>query len=513
MSRRALLSVSDKTGLVPFAQALADLGFEIVSTGGTFRTLHEAGVPVRYVTEITGYPEVFGGRVKTLHPVVHGGILHRRDLPEHTDQAASLDIAPIDVVAVNLYPFVQTVSRPDVTFHDAIENIDIGGPAMVRASAKNHDSVTIVVSPDDYPGVIEELQRSGQTSAQTRRSLALKAFRHTASYDSAIASWLTRHVETAAGASHASEVHEPLVLVDAMRYGENPHQSAALYRRASDAPYRGAHVLQGKAISYNNIVDLDAAVGLAAEFAEPAIVIVKHTNPCGVGRDSSSSLVAWNRALAADPVAAFGGIVASNRVLTAEVAAEVGKLFLEVVAAPGFDEQALEFLGARPNLRLVVVPDARPTATVARETLFGTLIQSSDALIADLDEAWDVVTARAPSPEETDALKFLWRVCKHVKSNAIVIGDDTSTIGVGAGQMSRVDSVKLAVSKATRSMDGAALASDAFFPFRDGLDAAAAAGVRAIIQPGGSKKDPEVIAAANEHGIAMVFTGHRHFRH
>jgi phosphoribosylaminoimidazolecarboxamide formyltransferase/IMP cyclohydrolase len=298
-----------------------------------------------------------------------------------------------------------------------------------------------------------------------------------------------------------------------MRYGENPHQSAALYRRASDAPYRGAHVLQGKAISYNNIVDLDAAVGLAAEFAEPAIVIVKHTNPCGVGRDSSSSLVAWNRALAADPVAAFGGIVASNRVLTAEVAAEVGKLFLEVVAAPGFDEQALEFLGARPNLRLVVVPDARPTATVARETLFGTLIQSSDALIADLDEAWDVVTARAPSPEETDALKFLWRVCKHVKSNAIVIGDDTSTIGVGAGQMSRVDSVKLAVSKATRSMDGAALASDAFFPFRDGLDAAAAAGVRAIIQPGGSKKDPEVIAAANEHGIAMVFTGHRHFRH
>jgi phosphoribosylaminoimidazolecarboxamide formyltransferase / IMP cyclohydrolase len=512
MQRRALLSVSDKTGLVPFAATLAELGFELVSTGGTFKVLSDAGIPVKYVTEITGYPEVYGGRVKTLHPVVHGGILHRRDDAAHVAQAADLGVAPIDVVVVNLYPFVQTVRKPGVTFEDAIENIDIGGPAMVRASAKNHASVTIVVSPDDYGRVAAALKESGGTSAELRRELALKAYRHTATYDSAISTWLA----SAVGESSElpAEIHRPLVKVEDLRYGENPHQAAALYRGAGEEALNGARVLQGKAISYNNLVDLDAAVALVLEFDEPAAVIIKHTNPCGTGRDAESLLTAYERALAADPVSAFGGIVALNRAVDGALAARMAELFLEVIVAPSFDESARERLGSKTNLRLVEFDAAQlRVRRVERSTLFGTLVQTEDARIGELNEAWNVVTDRAPTAEEETALRFLWRVCKHVKSNAIVIGDALSTIGVGAGQMSRVDSVKLAVGKATRSIEGAVLASDAFFPFRDGLDEAAKAGVKAIIQPGGSRKDAEVIAAANEHGIAMVFTGHRHFRH
>jgi phosphoribosylaminoimidazolecarboxamide formyltransferase / IMP cyclohydrolase len=512
MQRRALLSVSDKTGLVPFAATLAELGFELVSTGGTFKVLSDAGIPVKYVTEITGYPEVYGGRVKTLHPVVHGGILHRRDDAAHVAQAADLGVAPIDVVVVNLYPFVQTVRKPGVTFEDAIENIDIGGPAMVRASAKNHASVTIVVSPDDYGRVAAALKEYGGTSAELRRELALKAYRHTATYDSAISTWLA----SAVGESSElpAEIHRPLVKVEDLRYGENPHQAAALYRGAGEEALNGARVLQGKAISYNNLVDLDAAVALVLEFDEPAAVIIKHTNPCGTGRDAESLLTAYERALAADPVSAFGGIVALNRAVDGALAARMAELFLEVIVAPSFDESARERLGSKTNLRLVEFDAAQlRVRRVERSTLFGTLVQTEDARIGELNEAWNVVTDRAPTAEEETALRFLWRVCKHVKSNAIVIGDALSTIGVGAGQMSRVDSVKLAVGKATRSIEGAVLASDAFFPFRDGLDEAAKAGVKAIIQPGGSRKDAEVIAAANEHGIAMVFTGHRHFRH
>jgi phosphoribosylaminoimidazolecarboxamide formyltransferase/IMP cyclohydrolase len=512
MHRRALLSVSDKTGLVPFAATLAELGFELVSTGGTFKVLSDAGIPVRYVTEITGYPEVYGGRVKTLHPVVHGGILHRRDDAAHVSQADELGVVPIDIVVVNLYPFVQTVTKPGVTFEEAIENIDIGGPAMVRASAKNHASVTIVVSPDDYGRVAAALKESGETGAELRKELALKAYRHTATYDSAIATWLA----SAVGEHDAlpAEIHRPLVKVDDLRYGENPHQAAALYRGAGDEALNGARVLQGKAISYNNLVDLDAAVALVLEFDEPAAVIIKHTNPCGTGRDAASLLAAYERALAADPVSAFGGIVALNRPVDGALGAKLAELFLEVIVAPSFDEDARERLGSKANLRLVEFDAARlRMRRVERSTLFGTLVQTEDPRIGDLDEEWNVVTDRAPTAEEETALRFLWRVCKHVKSNAIVIGDALSTIGVGAGQMSRVDSVKLAVGKATRSVEGAGLASDAFFPFRDGLDEAARAGVKAIIQPGGSRKDAEVIAAANEHGIAMVFTGHRHFRH
>lgn len=521
-TRRALLSVWDKTGIVPFARQLADLGFELVSTGGTFRTLKDAGLPVRYVTEVTGHPEVFDGRVKTLHPRVHGGILFRRDLPSHVAQAAEHDIAPFDVVAVNLYPFRQTVARPDVTFEDAIEQIDIGGPAMVRAAAKNHSSVWIVVSPDAYQAVADALLAPEATrDALARRRLALEAYQHTANYDAAIASWLSAQLD-AQGASTdetpdpalPASFGGPLRRVSALRYGENPHQPAALYARDGQGDLAGAQILQGKAVSYNNLLDLDAAVGAVLEHADPTVVVVKHTNPCGVGRDRHSLLTAWQRAHAADPVSAFGGIVALNRPVDAAVAQELAGLFLEVVAAPAFDDEARAILARKTALRLVAFDDTRlDRGVMLRSTLFGTLAQVADPPIVTLPEAWRVVTDRAPTDDETVALRFLWAVCKHVKSNAIVVGDHERTWGVGAGQMSRVDSVGIAVGKAAALPPGAALASDAFFPFRDGLDRAAQAGVRAIIQPGGSKKDPEVIAAANEHGIAMVFTDHRHFRH
>ncbi|MFT6397213.1 MAG: phosphoribosylaminoimidazolecarboxamide formyltransferase/IMP cyclohydrolase [Bradymonadia bacterium] len=506
LPRRALLSVSNKIGLVPFAQGLADLGFELISTGGTFRVLTDAGVPVRYVTEVTGHPEVFGGRVKTLHPKVHGGILFRRDLEEHVAEAEAQEIAPIDVVACNLYPFQETITKPGVSEEDAIENIDIGGPAMVRAAAKNFASVAVVTSPDDYPSVLVALQ-AGELDRIARRELALKAFRHTAEYDAAIATYLTGNEVC------APSINEPLQKVADLRYGENPHQSAALYQAAGSQPLGGAQVLQGKALSYNNIVDLDGAVAAMLEFQDPTVVVVKHTNPCGVGRDADSIVTAWQRALAGDPVSAFGGIVAANRTVDAELATELKKMFLEVVAAPEFEPAAREILAKKKNLRLIELPQDLGDARVYRHTLFGMLAQDTDPNIDLLDEAWSVATDRAPTPDEELALRFLWRVSKHVKSNAIVIGNHERTLGVGAGQMSRVDAVHLAVKKATGPLGGSALASDAFFPFRDGVDAAAEAGVKAIIQPGGSKRDQEVIDACDEHGITMVFTGHRHFKH
>lgn len=508
-SRRALLSVYDKTGIVDFARRLHDLGFEIVSTGGTFRAIREGGVPATYVTEATGSPEVFGGRVKTLHPAVHGGILFRRDLEEHRDEAAAHEIVPIDVVAVNLYPFQDTIARPGVTEAEAVEQIDIGGPTMVRAAAKNFRDVVVVVSPDDYGHVAEALA-AGDVAEAFRRELALRAFRHTATYDAAIATWLA---EQSGEGALPTERHAPLVKVSDLRYGENPHQSAALYRAAGDAPLAGARVLQGKALSYNNIIDLDGAVDAVLEFDEPACVIVKHTNPCGTGRDGASLHVAYERALSGDPVSAFGGIVALNRPVDAELAQTLAGRFYEIVAAPAFDDEALGIFAAKKNLRVIVLPEDLGASVRPRHTLFGTLVQESDARIDALDEAWTVVTERAPSADEETALRFLWRVCKHVKSNAIVVGDHERTYGVGAGQMSRVDAVRIAVEKSTGALAGAALASDAFFPFRDGVDVAAAAGIRAVVQPGGSKRDEEVIAACNEHGIAMVVTGNRHFKH
>lgn len=509
-TRRALLSVSDKTGLVPFARALLEAGYELVSTGGTFKTLREAGLAVRYVTEITGQPEVFGGRVKTLHPVVHGGILFRRDLAEHVEQAAAAGIAPIDIVAVNLYPFTQTIAKPGVTLADAVEQIDIGGPAMVRASAKNFASVTIVTSPGDYDRVAATLPAGGP-SLELRRELAIAAYRHTATYDAAIAEYLAGEA-----APEPLPAWKGLILErdEQLRYGENPHQGAALYHAAGEPRLGGARVLQGKALSFNNLVDVDAAVGLVLEYGDPTAVIIKHTNPCGVGRNSADIALAYRAALAADPVSAFGGIVAVNRPIDGALAQEMSGLFLEVIAAPAFSAEAVEVLGRKTALRLLEFDATRRAPHVTfRQTLFGTLAQTSDPLISDCAEEWNVVTDLAPTDEQRAALAFLWRVCKHVKSNAIVIGGADSTYGVGAGQMSRVESVRIAVSKSVVPLAGSCLASDAFFPFRDGLDLAADAGVTAIIQPGGSKRDDEVIAAANERGIAMVFTASRHFRH
>lgn len=509
-ARYALLSVSDKTGLAPFAKKLVDSGWKLLSTGGTLRTLTEAGIPAQQVSDYTGSPEVFGGRVKTLHPKIHGGILQRRELPEHVKEAQEQDIPPIDLVVVNLYPFRETIARQDATFADAIENIDIGGPSMLRSAAKANASVTVVCDPNDYDEIAKMLSMGDTTPAQ-RRTLALKAFRHTAAYDAMIATWLA--TQNHEGETLPNERHESSIMVQSLRYGENPHQSAALYKPLYTADLSGAKILQGKALSYNNVVDLDGAVNAVQEFDEPACVIVKHTNPCGVGRDASEVLTAYQEALEGDPVSAFGGIVSVNRTIEKPLAEAIASRFFEVVSAPGFTPDALEVLSEKKNLRLVDLSAFEPITLRRRSTLFGELVQTEDPRISDMNVTWTVATKRQPNQDEMIAMQFLWRVCKHVKSNAIVIGNRVRTFGVGAGQMSRVDAVKLAVTKATADLQGAVLASDAFFPFRDGVDEAAKAGIKAIVQPGGSIRDQEVIDAANEHGIAMIFTGHRHFRH
>ena len=527
--RRALLSVSDKTGLVELARGLAGMGVEILSTGGTARALRQAGVAVREVADVTGFPEILDGRVKTLHPAIHGGILARRDLPEHGAALERHGIGPIDLVAVNLYPFEGTVAKPGVGFDDAIEQIDVGGPAMIRAAAKNHAAVVVLVDPAQYAPLLEELHRSGgAVSLDTRRRLALEAFRRTAQYDAAIAAWL-RAPAPAAPPAAGDALRFPPVLhldaerVDALRYGENPHQRAAFYRPLGAALGSGGlgslRQLHGPELSYNNLLDLAGALGLLVEFDEPAAVVVKHTNPCGaaVGPDI---LTAFERARTSDPVSIYGGIVGVNRPVDRRLVAALSGILLEILLAPTVDRDALDELKAtKKKLRVIELPIGRPPAGPAplelRSLPGGLLVQEADLVGLD-PVAVRVASRRQPTPAEWRALRFAWKVVKHVKSNAIVLASEEQVLGVGAGQMSRVDAARLAVMRAREhghKLAGAAAASDAFFPFRDGLDIVAAAGASAVIHPGGSIRDDEIVAAADEHGLAMVTTGIRHFKH
>ena len=512
-ARRALLSVSDKTGLADFARGLAGLGIELVSTGGTARHLREAGLAVTAVSDVTGSPEILDGRVKTLHPRIHGGLLADRARPEHMSALEEHGIQRIDVVAVNLYPFRQTVADPQATPDEIVEMIDIGGPSMVRAAAKNFAGVAIVVDPLDYPGVLEALAAGGGVvPLETRRALARKAFGHTAAYDAAIAAWFATQTP-------AEDDFPVLLSLDlerelTPRYGENPHQGAAVYRTiGGPGVLGGATQVQGKELSWNNLLDADAARKLVALFAEPAVVIVKHNNPCGVGR-GADPVAAYRRAFECDPVSAFGSILAVNRPLDAALVAAMADLFVEVLVAPAADEAALEGLAAKKNLRLLVCPPYvwEPGDAELRAIDGGFLAQNPDGR-PDEPARWTCPTRRQPSEDERRALDFAWRVCRYTKSNAIVVTNGDQTIGVGAGQMSRVDSCRIAIEKARLPVAGAVAASDAFFPFRDGLDVLAAAGITAVVQPGGSKRDDELVAAADEHGIAMLFTGRRHFRH
>lgn len=511
--RRALISVSDKAGVVDFARALDERGVEILSTGGTAATLREAGIPVVEVGELTGAGEILDGRVKTLHPAVHGGLLARRDLPEHMRTLEERGIRPVDLLVVDLYPFERTVAS-GADEERCVENIDIGGPAMIRAGAKNFAAVTVVVDPDDYRAVLAELDEAGGTRLATRRRLAAKAFRRTAAYDAEIARWMTA---TAGEEPFTERFTLTGTLAGRLRYGENPHQRAALYRTSDPRPgAASARLLQGKEPSYNNLLDADSAFELVAEFERPAIVVVKHNNPCGVA-EGDDLVDTWKRALASDPVSAFGGIVACNRPVTGELAQELTKLFLEVVIAPEFLPEARDVLAQKKNLRLLEtggLPGPARDGVLPRPLAGGFLLQDRD--VGRIDPAkLEMVTKRAPTPEELEDLLFAWKVVKHVRSNAIVLARGRATVGIGAGQMSRVDAVRIAVAKARegRGSRGAVMASDAFFPFPDGLVEAAKAGVRAVIQPGGSVRDDEVIAAADEHDIAMVFTRMRHFRH
>ncbi|MDX9885163.1 bifunctional phosphoribosylaminoimidazolecarboxamide formyltransferase/IMP cyclohydrolase [Thauera sp.] len=525
---QALISVSDKRGVLDFARELSALGIKLLSTGGTASLLREAGLAVTDVSEHTGFPEMLDGRVKTLHPKVHGGILARRDLSEHMDTIAAHDIGRIDLVVVNLYPFQQTVAKPDCSLEDAIENIDIGGPTMVRAAAKNHGNeqggVGIVTDPEDYACIIDELKsNAGKLSHKTRFALAVKAFTHTARYDSAISNYLTALVTNEAGDVSLQTYPERLQLafdkVQDLRYGENPHQTAAFYRQpgAAEGGVSGYSQLQGKELSYNNIADADAAWECVKAFdgSAPACVIVKHANPCGVAV-AASPLEAYKKAFSTDPTSAFGGIIAFNAEVDRAAAEAVSAQFLEVLIAPSYTADALELLAGKKNVRVLTCPLGQPASAFDYKRVGGgLLVQSADEAriqIADLK----VVTRRAPTEAEMRDMLFAWRVAKYVKSNAIVYCKDGMTVGVGAGQMSRVDSARIAKIKAENAglqIAGCVVASDAFFPFRDGLDVLAQAGATAVIQPGGSMRDEEVIAAANEQNIAMVFTGFRHFRH
>jgi phosphoribosylaminoimidazolecarboxamide formyltransferase/IMP cyclohydrolase len=514
--QRAILSVTDKTGLVDFARKLSALGIELVSTGGTAKLLRDSGVAVKDISELTGFPEMLDGRVKTLHPKVHGGILHRREDPKHVAAVAEHGIAAIDMVVVNLYAFEKTAAKPGVAFEELIENIDIGGPSMIRSAAKNFRDVAIVTSPADYDGIADELRReAGTLSLATKWRLAQKAFATTAAYDSAIASTLDRITPNSFQLQPETNWFPPTLRLTFhktldLRYGENPHQKAAMYSDGSGAGVANARQLQGKELSYNNIVDLQAAWDLAQEFDEPVVAIIKHTNPCGAATGQTLA-EAYQRALECDPVSAFGGVIGVNRSIDAEAAEEMHKLFLEVIAAPAFDEAAKAKFASKKNLRLVEVA-AADQKWVLKNISGGMLLQDSD--VRPLQDAdLKVVTQRPPTPEETRALLFAWKVCKHVKSNAIVYARDGQTVGVGAGQMSRVDAAKIGAMKAQLPLKGTVAASDAFFPFPDGVEEIARSGATAIIQPGGSQRDPEVIAAADRLGLAMLFTGVRHFRH
>ncbi|HEX2940150.1 MAG TPA: bifunctional phosphoribosylaminoimidazolecarboxamide formyltransferase/IMP cyclohydrolase [Rhodopila sp.] len=517
--RRALISVSDKTGLVPFAKALAERGVEILSTGGSARALRDAGVPVKEVSDHTGFPEIMDGRVKTLVPQIHGGILGRRDVAEHVAQMQQHDIAPIDLVAVNLYPFEATVAK-GAAYDDCVENIDIGGPALIRAAAKNHDFVAVLTDPDQYAEVLEQIAASGGTSLALRRRLAGQAYARTAAYDAAIAAWFAGERQE----TFPQRLAIAGTLRQTLRYGENPHQDAAFYVTGDRPGMATAQQVQGKELSYNNLNDTDAAFECVAEFEAPSVVIVKHANPCGVA--SADSLAdAWDAALRCDPVSAFGGIVALNRTLDAAAAEKIATIFTEVIVAPDADAGAKEILARKKNLRLLLtggLPDPAAPGLVFRSLSGGFLAQTRDGgRIGTADIK--VVTKRAPTAAELADLLFAFRVCKHVKSNAIVYAKAGATVGIGAGQMSRVDSARIAAWKSEeaakaaglsgRMTEGSVVASDAFFPFADGLEAAIAAGATAVIQPGGSIRDAEVIAAADAAGVAMVFAGMRHFRH
>ncbi|MDB4957261.1 MAG: phosphoribosylaminoimidazolecarboxamide formyltransferase / cyclohydrolase [Myxococcales bacterium] len=532
MIGRALISVSEKRGVVELAKVLAELGVEILSTGGTAAALTSAGVAVKQVAAHTGAPEILDGRVKTLHPKIHGGLLGR-NTPEHQAEMRTNDIAPIDLVVVNLYPFEATIAKATVPFAEAIENIDIGGPSMLRSAAKNHERVAVVVDPDDYAQVIADLRAGGEVSPPRRLALARKAFAHTAAYDGAIAAYLSSIDDAVATARDQvparRELPDTLSIqwrrLYELRYGENPHQRAAFYadgRSPLATPSGGrptiatAEVLGGKQLSYNNILDLDAALGLALEMTEPAAIVVKHNNPCGAAIDRDVA-AAYVRAREADPVSAFGGIVAVNREVDEALAKLLVETFLECVVAPSFSAAARDLLASKKNLRLVAAhgtwkPSTGELGWSLRTIAGGALVQTVDHGMVDLAQA-KVATVRAPTDQERTDLAFAWRVAKHVKSNAIVFAKQGVTVAIGAGQMSRVDSVRICERKAGDKLRGAVVASDAFFPFRDGVDVLAEAGAVAVVQPGGSVRDEEVIAAANEHGLAMLFTGMRHFRH
>ena len=520
--QRALLSVTDKTNLVDFARQLSALGIELISTGGTAKLLRDSGIAVKDISELTGFPEILDGRVKTLHPRVHGGILYRRENTVHAATVAEHSILPIDLVVVNLYAFEKTASMADVTFEELIENIDIGGPSMIRSAAKNFRDVAVVTSPGDYAAIVEELDRSGgKLSLETKWNLARKAFATTAAYDSAIASTLECIPDVHNFRLHTAEEPFPQILrlsfnkIHDLRYGENPHQKAAMYSDSSGVGVANARQIQGKELSYNNIVDVQAAWDLAQEFIEPELdqpfcAIIKHTNPCGAATGKTLA-EAYKRALECDPVSAFGGVIGVNRPIDGEAAEEIHKLFLEVIAAPGFDDVAKARFVTKKNLRLIEVT-AAPPKWVLKNISGGILLQDADSRpLQDVD--LKVVTQRTPTPEETRALLFAWKICKYVKSNAIVYARDGQTVGIGAGQMSRVDAAKIGAMKARLPLQGTVAASDAFFPFPDGVEEIAKAGATAIIQPGGSQRDPEVIAAADRLGVAMIFTGVRHFRH
>ncbi len=520
-ARRALVSVFDKTGLDELARGLTRLGIEIISTGGTLKALQEKGIPVVAVSDVTGFPEILEGRVKTLHPKIHGGILAKRSEPEHLDTLAEHGIDRIDLVVVNLYPFRETAAR-GASFADTVEMIDVGGPTMVRAAAKNFEGVAVVVEPADYPRVIAALEQGrGVVPEPLRRELALKAFRHTAAYDAAISEWLGTQA-AAPAQEEKDEKDGPFPMTSSLglrremvlRYGENPHQGGAVYSDASGPGVLGGfQALQGKELSWNNLLDADAARKMAGLFTEPAVIIVKHNNPCGIGRGADLG-EAYRRALATDPVSAYGSVIALNRPADGALAEAMADLFVEVLLAPGFDEAARARFGAKKNLRLIECPLYSPSRSEIelRAVDGGFLAQPPDAFPDD-PAGWTCPTKRQPTSEERRALEFAWRVVRYVKSNAIVVANADQTVGIGAGQMSRVDSCRLAVEKAQLPVAGCVAASDAYFPFRDGPDALARAGITALVQPGGSKRDDEVIAAADEAGMAMLLTGVRHFRH
>ncbi len=514
MAKKALLSVSDKKGIVDFAKVLVKSGYELLSTGGTLKTLQDNGVPVMQVSDYTGFPEMLDGRVKTLHPKIHAGLLSIRDNKEHQEKMEEFKMEYIDIVVVNLYPFKETIEKPNVTLEEAIENIDIGGPTMLRSAAKNYKFVTVVVNPEDYTIVTKELEEKGETTLETRFELAKNVFAHTAKYDTMIINYLSKLGKTE---EYPEIIELKYEKAYDLRYGENPHQNAVFYKEigVKETCAATAEILHGKQLSYNNIIDVDAAIEIVKEFEEPAAVVIKHTNPCGAAT-ADNILTAFKDAYESDSVSAFGGIICVNRKVETDLAEELNKFFNEIIIAPDYSEEAYKILETKKNRRLLKVKDFKRLASTDkseyRKVVGGLLIQERDIKDVAAEEL-KVVTKKQPSAHELKELMFAWKICTKVKSNAIVLGAGTKTVGIGAGQMSRVDSSEIAVWKAGEKSKGSVLASDAFFPFRDSIDAAAKAGVRAIIQPGGSVRDEEVIQAADEHGIVMIFTGMRHFKH